>query len=69
MRYFYIFIFFTLTISGQYNFDNLEKRMRQFIDEKELVGFQAMIIKEGEMIHYDKYGFADLEQKKTNSRQ
>ena len=38
--------------------------MRQFIDEKELVGFQTMIIKEGKVIHYDKYGFADLDQKK-----
>ena len=64
MRYFYIFIFSTLSISGQYNFDNLEKRMRQFIAEKELVGFQSIIIKEGEEIHYDNYGFADLEQKK-----
>ncbi|MDC3238749.1 beta-lactamase family protein [Flavobacteriaceae bacterium] len=38
--------------------------MRQFIAEKELVGFQTMIIKEEKVVHYDNYGFSDIEQEK-----
>ncbi len=38
--------------------------MRQFVDEKELTGFQTMIIKEGKVIHYDNFGFADVEKAK-----
>lgn len=64
MRYFFIFIFFSVSISGQYNFDHLKERMRQFVAEKELVGIQTMIIKEGKVIHYDNFGFADEEEDK-----
>ncbi len=38
--------------------------MRQFVAEKELVGFQTMIIKEEKVVHYDNYGFSDIEQEK-----
>lgn len=64
MRFFYCFIFFSSLLSAQYNFENLELRMRQFVAEKELVGFQTMIIKEEKVVHYDNYGFSDIEQEK-----
>ena len=34
--------------------------MRQFIADKELTAFQTMIIQQGEVIHYDSHGFADV---------
>ena len=64
MRFFYCFIFFSSLLSAQYNFENLELRMRQFVAEKELVGFQTMIIKEEKVVHYDNYGFSDIEKEK-----
>jgi CubicO group peptidase (beta-lactamase class C family) len=60
MRFLYFFIFFSSLLSAQYNFENLELRMRQFIADKELTAFQTMIIQQGEVIHYDSHGFADV---------
>ncbi|MDG1942479.1 MAG: serine hydrolase [Flavobacteriaceae bacterium] len=60
VRFLYFFIFFSSLLSAQYNFENLELRMRQFIADKELTAFQTMIIQQGEVIHYDSHGFADV---------
>tara|TARA_B100001175_G_C19513078_1_gene645230 strand:+ start:507 stop:1712 length:1206 start_codon:yes stop_codon:yes gene_type:complete len=59
-----LFTFFTFSISAQYNFENLKQRMRQFVDENELVGYQTIVFKNGEVVHYDNYGFSDFEQGK-----
>lgn len=63
-KFFYIFFFLTLSLSAQYDFQNLSSRMRQFIDDEELTAFQTMIIQHGEVIHYDSHGFADVEEGK-----
>lgn len=60
VRFLYFFIFFSSFLSAQYNFENLELRMRKFIADKELTAFQTMIIQQGEVIHYDSHGFADV---------
>ena len=60
----FFFTFFALSTYAQYNFDQLDKRMRKFVEDKELTGFQTMVIKEGKIIHYDMFGYDNIEEKK-----
>ena len=59
----FFFTFFALSTYAQYNFDKLDKRMRKFVEDKELIGFQTMVIKEGKTIHYDIFGYDNIEEK------
>ena len=63
MRLFYFLFFTCLFLSGQYDFKKLDDRMQQFVDDGELVGIQISVIKDGETIHYKKYGYSDIEHK------
>ena len=38
--------------------------MRKFVEDKELTGFQTMVIKKGKTIHYDIFGYDNIEEKK-----
>ena len=38
--------------------------MRKFVEDKELTGFQTMVIKKGKIIHYDIFGYANVEELK-----
>ena len=51
-------------VSGQYNFKKLDQRIRKFVDDGELVGIQTKVIKNGEVIHYNNYGYSDFDEKK-----
>jgi len=62
--FFFYFYFFCLSTYAQYNFDQLEKRMRKFVEDKELIGFQTMVIKNGKVIHFDMFGYDNIEEKK-----
>jgi CubicO group peptidase (beta-lactamase class C family) len=64
IRFSFFFSFFALLTYAQYNFDQLEKRMRKFVEDKELIGFQTMVIKKGKVIHYDMFGYDNIEEKK-----
>lgn len=68
IRFSFFFSFFALITYAQYNFDQLEKRMRKFVEDKELIGFQTMVIKKGKVIHYDMFGYDNIEEKKTNRK-
>ena len=50
-------------LSGQYNFKKLDQRVRKFVDDGELVGIQTKVIKNGKVIHYDNYGYYDIDKK------
>ena len=63
MRFLYFFLLISFSLSGQYNFKKLDDRMQQFVDDGELVGIQTCVIKDGETIHYKKYGYSDIEHK------
>ena len=52
-------------LSGQYNFKKLDQRVRKFVDDGELVGIQTKVIKNGEVIHYENYGYSDIDKKKS----
>ncbi len=60
----FLFTFFSLYLSAQYNFEKLDQRMRQFVSDGELVGFQTLIIKGGKVIHTDLYGHDNLKEGK-----
>lgn len=64
MKFFCLLTLFSIALSAQYNFEELEQRMRLFVEDKELTGFQSMIIKDGKVIHYDKYGYDNVEEGK-----
>tara|TARA_B100001057_G_scaffold389131_1_gene396781 strand:+ start:7184 stop:8299 length:1116 start_codon:yes stop_codon:yes gene_type:complete len=38
--------------------------MRKFVEDKELIGFQTMVIKNGKVIHFDMFGYDNIEEKK-----
>jgi CubicO group peptidase (beta-lactamase class C family) len=64
MKFFCLLTLFSIALSAQNTFDELEQRMRLFVEDKELTGFQSMIIKDGKVIHYDKYGYDNVEEGK-----
>jgi CubicO group peptidase (beta-lactamase class C family) len=49
----------------RYGFDKdrlerLDKRMHRYVDEGKLAGVQSAIIRDGQLVHSDTYGYADL---------
>lgn len=65
MHFFYFFVLISVVLSGQYNFKKLDQRIRKFVDDGELVGIQTKVIKNGEVIHYENYGYSDIDKKKS----
>ena len=43
--------------------DTLKKRLHTYVDDGLLAGIQTAILKNDELIHFDSYGYADLENK------
>ncbi len=65
MHFFYFFVLISFLLSGQNNFKKLDQRVRKFVDDGELVGIQTKVIKNGEVIHYENYGYSDIDKKKS----
>ncbi|MEZ5042810.1 MAG: serine hydrolase domain-containing protein [Saprospiraceae bacterium] len=47
-------------ISGA-RLDKLDKQMHEFVDHGQLAGVQTAILRKGQLVHFDTYGFADLD--------
>ncbi len=45
--------------------DRLNKVMHQYVDEGQLAGVQTAIMRKGQLVHFDTYGFANVEEKKA----
>ena len=65
MHFFYFFVLISFLLSGQNNFKKLDQRVRKFVDDGELVGIQTKVVKNGEVIHYENYGYSDIDKKKS----
>lgn len=45
--------------------ERLDGQMHNYVDEGQLAGVQTAIYRRGKLVHFDTYGFADLESKKN----
>tara|TARA_A100001011_G_scaffold316550_1_gene335612 strand:- start:403 stop:1596 length:1194 start_codon:yes stop_codon:yes gene_type:complete len=61
MRFFHYFILASFSLFGQYDLKKLDERIQKFVDDGELVGIQTSVIKDGDIIHYKNYGYANIE--------
>ena len=61
MRFLCFFFLISFSLSGQYDFNKLDNTIRQFVDDGELVGIQTCVIKDGKTIHYNKYGYSNID--------
>ncbi|MFP4845969.1 serine hydrolase domain-containing protein [Winogradskyella sp. PE311] len=49
---------------SEYNLDSLKSVLNSYVDSKQLAGIQTAILHNKELIHYNSYGYADIESKK-----
>ncbi|BAO77522.1 serine hydrolase domain-containing protein [Winogradskyella sp. PG-2] len=54
---------------SEYNLDSLKSVLNSYVDRKQLAGLQTAIHHKGELIHYDSYGYANIERKKPLNEQ
>lgn len=51
--------------TSEYSFKRLKRVLHKYVDRNQIAGIQSAILKDNKLIHFDSYGFANIEKQKV----